>query len=85
MSVDVKYRDSRRMISCRFVPDLAGSGLWISPLPRSTPDLESILAGNLPERARVAEVRFRHGWGLMDAPDLQISWLTLQELAYSPA
>jgi hypothetical protein len=78
MSMDVRYR-GRRLIHARFFPDSAASGFWISPLPHSAANLESLLAGDLPEGARVAAIRFWNGWGRAVAPDLRISWIALEE------
>jgi hypothetical protein len=77
MSVDVRF-SGQRMIHCRFIPDLAVNGLWISPLPHSAANLETLLSGGLPEQARVTEIRFWNGWAEAKAPDLRISWLTLE-------
>jgi hypothetical protein len=86
MSMDIRFRARSKPsgtwtapeIHCRFVPDLAASGLWISPLPHNAANLEAILAGGLPEGARVAQIRFWNGSGEVAVPDLRISWLTLR-------
>jgi hypothetical protein len=93
VSVDVRFRSRNKPsgiwtapeIHCRFVPDLAVSGLWISPLPHNAANLEVLLSGGLPEGARVEKIRFWNGWGQAVVPDLRISWLTLPTRASSPA
>jgi hypothetical protein len=89
MSVDVRFQTQRRpsgtwktpLIHCRFIADVAANGLWVSPLPQNAANLQVLLDGGLPEGARVAEIRFWHGWGHTAAPDIQISWLTLETRA----
>jgi hypothetical protein len=88
MSMDVRFHARSKHsvtwtapeIHCRFVPDLAPSGLWISPLPHNAANLETILAGGYPEGARVAQIRLWSGWREGVVPDLRISWLTLETL-----
>ncbi|HXB54086.1 MAG TPA: hypothetical protein VN461_04835 [Vicinamibacteria bacterium] len=82
MSIDVRFR-ARRMIHCRFIPDQAASGLWISPLPHNAASLEALLSGALPEQGQVAEIRFWNGWRGVSAPDLRISWVNLETRAFS--
>lgn len=84
MFADVRFRARTKPsgtwtapeIHGRFIPDLAASGLWISPLPHNAANLEALLLGGFPEGARVEEIRFWNGWGLA-APDLRISWVAL--------
>jgi hypothetical protein len=86
MSVDVRFRKGGMTIGCLFVPNLAASGMWISPLPHSAEDLEVVLSGGLPEDARVAEIRFWSEWEPRQQPgqELQITWLALENNATGP-
>jgi hypothetical protein len=59
----------------RFVPDQAGSGLWISPLPTSPYHLVALLDGRTRQRGKVIEIRFQGGWA--QGPPVRISWWTL--------
>jgi hypothetical protein len=88
MSIDVRFHARSKTggtwtapeIHCRFVPELAASGLWISPLPHNTANLKTLLSDGLPEGARVKEIRFWNGWGQAPTPDLRVSWFTLESL-----
>ena len=64
----------------RFVPAQAGSGLWISPLPRDAAEIRSILAGDF-SSPRVRAIRTHGSWEEDLATPVVVSRL---EVAPSP-
>jgi hypothetical protein len=59
----------------RFAPDHAASGLWVSPLPVSGPDLHSLLRGG--PLGRVVAIRFDGGPGVALSSEIRVTWLAM--------
>ena len=58
--VALRFANGERM-RFRYLPDQAGSGLWLQPLPRNVADVAAIFDGSCP-RTRVEAVRFAGGF-----------------------
>jgi hypothetical protein len=71
----VSVRTPDRETTFRFAPDLAGQGLWMSPLPTTAAEVQGLFQGSfdVPTKA----VRFSGAWGGGDAPPLTLTWWRL--------
>jgi hypothetical protein len=67
------------VVRYRFAPDLAASGLWVSPLPLTGQDVSSLLRGG--PAAQVAAIRFEHGPGVELSSGVQVRWLAMAPVA----
>jgi hypothetical protein len=72
MYISVRF-ESGEEETYRFLPAQAGSGLWMSPLPRDAAEVRSILSGDFScPRARAIRV---HGSWEDERPEVAITWL----------
>jgi hypothetical protein len=75
---------SGHLVSYRFAPDQAASGLWISPLPGVRRHLSALLRGRLPAQARVTAIRLDGGWAQHATRPPSVTWLRLRFDSASP-
>jgi hypothetical protein len=67
---------SGEVLSYRFPPDNAPSGLWIQPPLSGPADVRRMLHGE-PPRRQVTAVRFRGGWATKTGGAVRLSWMEL--------
>jgi hypothetical protein len=71
-----------KTVRYRFAPDHAASGLWVSPLPLTGPDVVSLLRGGPAET--VAAIRFDPGPGVAISPEVHVRWLAMPPVGVAP-
>ncbi|HJS74519.1 MAG TPA: hypothetical protein VJ921_09540 [Vicinamibacteria bacterium] len=73
MYISVRF-ESGEEETYRFVPAQAGSGLWMSPLPRDAAEVRSTLSGDF-SRPRARAIRIHGSWEDEQRSSVDISWL----------